>query len=436
MPLDPSSPAGTVLVIDDDPDVRASAELLLNRRGYRMLGARGPAEAWSALAAAAVDVILLDLNFSPRATTGAEGLGLLRDIMRHDPHAVVVVVTGHSGINIAVAAIRAGAADFVMKPWSNDRLIATLDEAIKTRRGRLGEAARAPATAGGEAGVILGGAAMAGVRDLIARAASLPAPVLIHGEAGTGKSLIAQAIHRGSARAGAPLIVLDLAAAPSEGEAAFFDREVAGAFEAAMGGDLVLDEIGALSPFLQSRLLALIEARTRGPAAPRLISITARPRASLEAPGGPRPDLLVRLNTVEIWAPPLRDRGEDIGLLAEHFLGLYGRRYGRPPRALSPAAAQVLARADWPGNVRALRQTLERVVILTDGSTVDVAELHTVGLATETVVSPPAAPTLALSERALIEAALNRRGFNVSQAAADLGLTRASLYRRMAKHGL
>jgi DNA-binding NtrC family response regulator len=198
----------------------------------------------------------------------------------------------------------------------------------------------------------------------------------------------------------------------------------------------VLEEIGALSPFLQSRLLALIETRARGQAAPRLISTTARPRASLEAPGGPRPDLLVWLNTIEIGAPPLRDRGEDIGLLAEHFLRLYARRYGRPPRPLSAAAAQILSHAAWPGNVRALRQTLERVVILTDGSTIDVADLQAVGLAAEPETTPTSAPTLALSEKALIEAALNRRGFNVSQAAADLGLTRASLYRRMAKHGL
>lgn len=448
MSPDPSSQFATVLFIDDDVDVLASASLLLTKRGYRMLSARTPVEARSHLAAEAVDAVLLDLNFSPRATDGDEGLGLLSEILRHDPHAAVVVVTGHSGVNIAVAAMRAGAADFIMKPWSNKRLVATLEDAVERRRNEADRSARhaghEPVLANDPALILGTSPPIERVRNLVARAAATRAPVLIHGETGSGKSLIARAIHRQSPRSGAPFIVLDLSAAsgaPAD-EAMFIERDLAGAFASAQGGDVVLDEVGGLSPSLQARLFAFLEARQRtsDDNQVRLISTSAKLRPNPVGTGGLRAALLYQLNTVEIVAPPLRERRDDIPTLADHFLRLYAERYDRPARALSKVARHLVAVAAWPGNVRALQQALERAVILTDGTEIAVEDLQFSGTGVESSlaegIGADAKPTLARSERDLVEAALKRNSFNVSRTAEELGVTRAALYRRMAKHGL
>ena len=448
MSPDPSSQFATVLFVDDDVDVLTSAGLLLAKRGYRMLSARTPAEARSHLAAEAVDAVLLDLNFSPRATDGEEGLGLLGEILQHDPHAAVVVVTGHSGVSVAVAAMRAGAADFIMKPWSNKRLVATLEDAVEKRRNKADLSAR---QASGEpvevddTALILGSSpSIQRVKDLVVRAAATRAPVLIHGEAGSGKSLIARAIHRQAARPGAPFVVLDLSvtAGASEDEAMSIERDLTTAFTSAQGGDLVLDEVGGLSASFQARLFAFLDGRQRTPGVGqvRLISTSAKLHPDSTGAGGLRADLLYQLSTVEIVVPPLRERRDDIPTLADHFLRLYADRYERPNRVLSKAANQVLAGGAWPGNVRALQQALERAVILTDGSEVGVEDLRFGGTAAEPSVSggPGAGVklTLARSERDLVEAALKRNSFNVSRTAEELGVTRAALYRRMAKHGL
>jgi DNA-binding NtrC family response regulator len=447
MPLDPSSQFATVLFVDDDVDVLTSASLLLAKRGYRMLSARTPAEARSHLAAELVDAILLDLNYSPRATEGDEGLGLLSEILQHDPHAAVVVVTGHSGVNVAVAAMRAGAADFIMKPWSNKRLVATLEDAVERRRSKAGlnarQASREPAAADDPALILGSSPPIQRAKDLVARAAATRAPLLIHGEAGSGKSLIARAIHRQAARPGAPFIVLDLAVltGTAADEPLFIERDLTDAFKSAQGGDLVLDEVGGLSASFQARLFAFLEARQRTPEhnQVRLISTSAKLRPDPTGAGGLRADLLHQLSTVEIVVPPLRERRDDIPILADHFLRLYADRYDRPARVPSKAAGQILASGAWPGNVRALQQALERAVILTDGPEIAVEDLQFGGTAVESPVSEgPGADTkltLAHSERGLVEAALKRNRFNVSRAAAELGLTRAALYRRMAKHG-
>lgn len=416
MSIEPSTPV-TVLFVDDDADVIKAASLLLARRGFRLVPASSPAEAWSVLAAERVDVILLDLNFTPRATGGDEGLRFLDEILRHDPEAVVVVVTGHSGINVAVAAMRAGAADFVMKPWSNDRLVATLNDAAARRRATASPPTETP----DDEAVILGESpAIAAVRDLIRRVAPTNAPVLFRGEPGTGKSLAARALHRQSPRSDGSLVVLDLSA----------DEDMATAVAGASDGTLVVDAVDAAPVAAQVRLLSLLEAAPRV----RTVALTTKTAAELEAPGGLRPDLLFRLNTVEIALPALRDRGDDIALLARHWLRLYARRYGRPERALSPEATEAIAGDGWPGNLRALRQTLERAVILTDGPTLAAADLRLGGGGPQT---PRAADlNIARSEKTLVEAALKRNSFNVSRAAQELGLTRAALYRRMAKHGL
>jgi DNA-binding NtrC family response regulator len=449
--------------------VLKAAELLLTRHGLRMTGVRDPNALWSVLAAAPVDVILLDLNFSRGAVSGEEGFRRLGEIMAHDPDAVVVVVTGHSGVNVAVAAMRAGASDFVTKPWSNARLVATIETALELRRRRREAAALKAENAAlhreahggvwGQGGgwdaesVLLGDSPAIGrVRDLIRRAAPTDAPVLIYGEPGTGKSLMARGLHRQSARAAGPFVPVDLGVlAAAEMETALFGDlgrggTVAGAFADARGGCLFLDEIGALTAPLQARLLAVLETGRITPPGlerpvamdVRLVTATRRKREDLHGRGGLRADLLYRLNTVEIFAPPLRERGDDALLLAEHFLRLFAHRYGRPARPLSPEAAEAIAQDPWPGDVRALRQAMERCVILAEGERYEAADIPFTEPASADAAPAPTRASLNLveSERALVAAALKRNSFNVSQAAKQLGLTRAALYRRMAKHGL
>jgi DNA-binding NtrC family response regulator len=412
---------GHVLVVDDDADVQQAARLFLGRHGFCVSTAAQPAQIWGVLAQASVDVILLDLNFSRGAVSGAEGFACLAEIMAHDPHAVVVVVTGHSGINIAVQAMRAGAADFVMKPWNNARLLTTLEAALDLRRRRLGAAGATPEAVVSDDDILLGeSAAMERVRELIRRAAPTQACVLILGEAGTGKSLVARALHRQSPRAGDPFVCLDL---PALGEEAARD-----ALADARDGVLVLDEVSALTPSLQSRLLTLLDA-DRLPA--RLIATTRRPRGELAL----REELLLRLNTVEIIVPPLSTRGDDAQTLAEHFLRLFAVRHGRPQKPLSPEAQAWIAEARWPGEVRGLRQAMERCVIFSDGEVYEASDLRA-ALAASDLGGVAPSQSLAETERAMVAAALKRASFNVSHAAKALGLTRAALYRRMAKYGL
>jgi len=416
-----SSETGTVLIVDDDPDVVTSAQVLLQRNGFRVAAAHSPAEAWSVLAAEPIAVILLDLNFARGATSGAEGFAFLSEIRAHDPEAVVVVVTGHSGINIAVAAMKAGASDFVMKPWNNPRFLETVRAAAALRRQRHagGEDARAL-----DDDLLIVGESppMKRVRELIARAAPTGAAVLIHGEAGTGKGLVARTLHARSGRSG-PLVRLDL-----RGLGADAAEALAQGVAEAGGGTLFLDEIGDLPAAAQARLLVLLDS------APdlRLVSATRR---GAEGLAGLRDDLLARLNTVEIFLPGLEGRGDDLELLLEHFIRLFARRYGRPPKPLDPSAVDLLKARPLPGNVRELRKTAERAVVLSAGDILTASDFSAPA-PTRDDAEAPGDFNLARSEKAIVEAALKRHGHNVSHAARELGLTRAALYRRMVKHGL
>lgn len=415
-----SSESAVVLFVDDDQDVLTSAQVLLERNGLRMLTARSPAEAWSVLAAEPVDVVLLDLNFARGATSGAEGFEWLAEIRAHDPQAVVVVVTGHSGINIAVAAMKAGASDFVMKPWNNPRFLETVRAAVALRRRRAGDQ-EAPAL--DDDLLLVGGSPpIKRVRDLIGRVAATGAAVLIHGEAGTGKSLVARLLHARSGRAGG-LVRLDV-----RGLSPDADEAVARAAGEAAGGTLVLDEVADLPPAAQARLLALLDAG----ADLRLVSATRRG----EDVGGLRDDLLARLNTVEVFLPGLAARGEDLELLTEHFVRLFARRYGRPPKPLDASAIEVLRLQAPAGEVRGLRQAAERAVVLSSGDLLTAADFAAPAPGSDGATARAPDLNLARSERAIVAAALKRHGHNVSHAARELGLTRAALYRRMVKHGL
>lgn len=456
MPNDVSTPVGHVLLVDDDVDILTAAGLLLSRHGFRTSTARSPDEAWSVMASEPVDVILLDLNFTRGATSGSEGFAHLSEIIAQDPDAVVVVATGHSGVNIAVAAMRSGASDFVMKPWSNERLVTTLRTALELRRRRReavalkAENAALNSDAWGLSAPLLGESlAIKRVKDIIRRTAPIDAAVLIYGPAGSGKSLIARNLHLQSARASGPFIPVDLSAlAPEEAEHRLFGSKDGqggpSVFVSARGGTLLLDEIGDLAPLVQVRLLQALETGRIEPAGSkyalaldvRVISSTRRTREALQGRGGLNQDLLYRLNTVEIFAPPLSHRGEDALLLARHFLRLYAKRHGRPVREMTKSAADVILGDPWPGDVRALRQAMERCVIFAEGPEYDVGDFPLSHAPDGSIGDQASVRTLAQSERDMIAGALDRNGFNVSHTAKALGLSRAALYRRMARHGL
>ena len=438
----------TVLVVDDDADVLTAARLLLRQHFSRVLTTEDPAEIESIMAAERVDVFLLDMNFAIGRNTGAEGLKWLERIIETDADAVVVLMTAFGDLNTAVRAMRQGAADFVLKPWQNDKLVATLSVAAALRRSR--NTVRALSAPRPQTDMIANSAAMARVLAIVGRVAPTDANVLIRDENGTGKELIAEALHRQSARAGNALIAVDLGAVAENlfeselfghTQGAFTDaaRDRAGRFQAAHEGTLFLDEIGNLPPPLQTKLLRVLESREVVPLGSdqpvaidvRLIAATNQPLETMVADGRFREDLLYRLNTIEIALPPLRERMEDLKPLAEHFVRQCARKYHLPEKPLTDAALAVLRGHRWPGNVRELSHAVERALILSDGERLEAGDFS-IGTTTGAVASL----NLELQERHSIETALKQFGGNISHAASALGITRAALYRRIEKHGL
>jgi DNA-binding NtrC family response regulator len=384
----------------------------------------------------------------------------LAEVLAIDPQAVVVLVTAHSGVDLAVEAMKKGATDFVTKPWENERLVATLMAALNLRRSRmetrelrqrnLGLAAATHL----ESGMIGTAPAMLKVFGAIRRAAPTDANVLILGENGTGKELVAREIHRLSGRANEVFLRVDLGAlSPQLFESelfghrrgAFTDAKTdrTGLLRAATGGTLFLDEIGNVALHLQSKLLTALERREVVPVGAekaesidvRLICATNLSRERLSDENLFRQDLLYRINTVEVTLPPLRERKEDVPLLLEHYAGLYSQKYNLPPKRLSAALILKLTDWAWPGNVRALRHAVERAVILSEGDLLGPADFPLTE--TEVQTGMPADVTrLDAVEKAAVIRALERHKNNVSRAAEALGLTRTSLYRRMEKYGL
>lgn len=442
--------AATLLIVDDDEDVLTAARLLLRRHFARVITLSDPGAIPATMDAESVAVFLIDMNFAIGRNTGEEGLHWLAEIRRRDPAAVVVLMTAFGDLNTAVSAMREGAADFVLKPWRNERLVQTLTVAANLRQTRaqvsaLGEPNRA-------ADMVAGSASMQRVMDVVARVAATDATVLIRGENGTGKELIARELHRRSARAAAPLVSVDLGAiAESLFESELFGHrrgaftgaagDRAGRFQAASGGTLFLDEIGNLPLTLQMKLLRALETREITPLGAdtpfsvdvRLIAATNQPLETLVACGEFREDLLYRINTITIDLPPLRERLEDLPELARTFAAGAARRYHRPLRALSAEALRALSAWTWPGNVRELSHAVERAVILSDNDTLRAEDFD---LAPRRVAPGGGSLNLEENERRLVETALERHTGNVSRAAAALGITRAALYRRMEKFGL
>jgi DNA-binding NtrC family response regulator len=451
-----TDPPIRILVADDQADVIEALRLLLKPEGFNIDTATSPQQLLRQLELKDYDVVLMDLNYTRDTTSGAEGLDLLQRIHTADESLPVVVLTAWGSVNVAVEAMRRGARDFVQKPWENERLLsivrtqAELGRAI--RRGRQLEATNQALQTDARSPILAESAAMRPVLEMIARVGPADANVLITGENGTGKSLVAQALHNVSPRANRPMVTVN-AGGMAEGvfeselfghlKGAFTDAKTdrVGRFELADGSTLFLDEIANVPMTQQQKLLRVIEtgeferlgsSKTRKVNV-RLISATnADLNAEVEA-GRFRQDLYFRLNTIEIHLPPLRDRREDIPLLAKHFLRQHAQRYRKPLSGFDPAAMQVLMDHRWPGNVREMDHSVERAVLMTQGSTIRSTDL---GLRVDGG-STARLEDMSLEEveAFLIKKAMARYG-NVSHAARALGLSRSALYRRLERYKL
>ena len=447
-----------ILVADDDPDVLAALKLLLRGEGIEVHTANSPARVVAAVESEDFDAALLDLNYARDTTSGREGVELVGRLRDLDPTLPVVVMSAWGSVEGAVAAMRSGARDYVEKPWDNGRLLATIRTQLELggalRRARRLELENRLLAPDGAPRLIAESPAMRPALDLISKVAASDASVLVTGEHGTGKELVARILHNGSPRASHPLVTVNvggLAEGVFESEMFGHERgaftgargERLGRFELADGGTLFLDEIANVPVAQQAKLLRVLQtgefervgsSRTRRVSV-RLVSATNADLRAEVAAGRFREDLLFRIDTVEIHLPPLRERREDIALLAAWFLERHAHRYGRALEGFEPDAMEALRGHPWPGNVRELEHAVERAVLLAAGPRVRVADL---GLrATEGAgVAALEALTLDEVERELIRRALKRHDGNVSEAARALGLSRSAFYRRLERHGL
>lgn len=453
---------GKILIVDDDHDVLQAASLLLKKHVALLHTENDPQRIPTLLKNENYDVIFLDMNFSGDLTSGKEGFLWLSEILELDPSVVVILITAYGDIETAVQAIKSGATDFILKPWQNEKLLATLSSALMLRKSRLEvhqlkvQQRQLSADMDQQFQNIIGHSkVMQEIFATIKKVATTDANILILGENGTGKELIARAIHRQSSRADKVFINVDMGAVSEslfESElfghvkGAFTDakEDRAGRFEVASGGTLFLDEIGNLPLPLQAKILNVLENRIiirvgSSKATPiniRLVCATNMPLYDMVKQNNFRQDLLYRINTVEIQLPPLRERREDISVLAEHFLKIYSKKYHKPARQLSAPALTKLEMYQWPGNIRELQHAIERAVIMSD-----TAVLQPVDFLFSATDEPGENLVfddynLETVEKILIQKTMKKHKGNISRAAKELGLTRTSLYRRMEKHGI
>lgn len=450
-----------LLVVDDDPDVLLAARLLLKRHVGTVDIEKNPEKLPFLLNTNRYDAIVLDMNFQRDVSSGREGFAWLDRILDIDPQARVVLFTAYGDVEMAVRAMKAGAADFVLKPWQNDKFLETIRGAIR----KPGEnpptaepgkkTTRTNATQPSKQTNIIG-SAMRPILDTVERVAPTDANVLILGENGTGKDLIARAIHEQSGRSAGPFVSVDVGALTEslfESElfghvkGAFTDArdDRAGRFEEAAGGTIFLDEIGNLTPAQQAKLLTVLQQRqvTRvgsNKARPVDVRLICATNADLtERTGsttGFRQDLLYRINTIELTLPPLRDRPTDIGPLAEHFARKYAKQYNRPVAAISPVLLTEMKQYRWPGNVRELQHAVERAVILGQGKALEPGDF--VFRKDASATTSPVNETLQLEdmERQLIQQTMQKYRGSITDVARELGLSRQALYRRLEKFGL
>jgi len=446
-----------VLIADDQPDVLEALRLLLKGEGYQIELVSSPAGVLNALDAREFDVVLMDLNYARDTTSGQEGLDLLSRIQALDSTLPVVVMTAWSSVKVAVEAMRRGARDFIQKPWENERLVSILRTQIELsralRKGLRLEAENRLLRGVERPTLIAESPAMQPVLRLVANVGPSDANVLITGEPGTGKEIVAQTLHAISARATKPMVTVNAGGLPEgifESElfghvrGAFTDAKVdrVGRFELADGSTLFLDEIANITASQQAKLLRVLQtgelervgsSRTRQVDV-RIVSATNADLNAEVVAGRFRADLQFRLNTIEVHLPPLRDRREDIPLLASHFLGRHAQRYRKQLGSFDPAAIQAMLDHPWPGNIRELDHAIERAVLMAQGETVKAADL---GLR-QSREGAPRLEDMSLEdvEFSLIKKALARFDGNVSHAAKALGLSRSALYRRLQRFGL
>jgi DNA-binding NtrC family response regulator len=451
-----------VLVVDDDRQILRAAQIILKQHFSDIDTLDKPADLEHRLVQRDFDVILLDMNFAAGATSGEEGLHWLGVARRLAPNAKPILMTAFADVDTAVNAMRHGASDFVVKPWDNARLIATVAAAARLAKSerevrRLQDRQQVlEADADAEQFRIVGcSPSLQALLAQIGKVAATDANVLILGENGTGKELVARAIHRQSQRRDRGFFSVDLGAINEslfESElfghrkGAFTDarEDRAGRFEVASGGTLFLDETGNLSLSMQAKLLGALATRTItrvGTDRPigvdvRVICATNLGPREMRDPARFRQDLLYRINTVELTLPPLRERRADIPLLAEHFAALYARKYGKPRLRIDDAAIERLCAWSWPGNVRELRHVIERVVIMSEHPVLQLDGVLPVAPEPARAGDAELPLNLDALEKLAIERALTRHEGNLSRAAQALGLGRSTLYRKMARHGI
>ncbi len=454
---------GKILIIDDNEDLLFAAKMLLKKHAKEVMIEKDPRRIPFLINNNNYDVILLDMNFREDTTSGKEGFYWLQQIKEIDPKAVVILITAFGDVEMAVQALKEGATDFILKPWQNEKLLATLSAAVKLKESynevdklqkkqkQLQTDMKKPYT-----DIIGNSASMKNIFSIIDKVAQTDANILILGENGTGKELIARAIHERSLRKEEIFVGVDMGAITEtlfESElfghkrGAFTDakEDRSGRFEVADKGTLFLDEIGNLSMPLQSKLLTVLQKRevTRigtnksVPVDIRLICATNMPVHEMVMDNSFRQDLLYRINTVEIFLPPLRERHDDIPQLANHFLKIYSQKYRKNFTGFKPNAMELLQRYPWPGNIRELQHAIERAIIMAEGDELDSRDFFFLSSKPASEKAPVNA-TLNLDdmEKSTIQRAIDKNGGNISKAAKELGLTRASLYRRLEKYGL
>ena len=445
----------SILVIDDDTDVLTAVRLLLKTEAREVVIEKNPENIRAQLARQPFDLILLDMNFNSSINTGNEGLFWLRKIREFRSAAAVIMITAYGDIDLAVRSLKEGAADFVVKPWHNEKLLETIKDALKRNAVKSGSAAPRTETAAskdliGESDVI---------REIlfkVEKIAPTDANILILGENGVGKDLIAKAIHQHSMRADKPFVKVDVGALTEtlfESElfghkkGAFTDarEDRIGRFESASGGTLFLDEIGNITLQQQAKLLSVLQNRQiirlgsnePVPVDIRLICATNMPITELANENRFRKDLVYRINTVEIVVPPLRKRGDDIILLAKHFSKIYSNKYLKPVLEFDSKALEKLLHYHYPGNIRELQYSIERAVIMSDGNVLEARDIifspiESAGVQDE----EPAESKLSAIEKNTILRVIEKNNGNISKAAKELGLTRTALYRRLSKYDI
>ena len=445
---------GTLLVVDDNPNILKAVRMLMEDEFMRIVTLPSPVSLPSLLKEERPDVVLLDMNFSAGINSGAEGLHWLGEVKRLSPQTEVVLFTAYADIDLAVQGIKEGAADFIVKPWDNDRMMATLTSARD--KGQASPLTNNPSPLTPHPSSIMywgESESMTDLRRVVEKVATTDANILITGENGTGKEVLAKELHRLSRRSSRVMMSIDMGAVSEtlfESElfghvkGAFTDAKAdrQGKFELAEGGTLFLDEIGNLSYSLQAKLLTALQSRTivrvggaeRIPIDVRLICATNRDLPQMVSRGEFREDLLYRINTIRLHLPPLRERRQDIVPLARLFLNRYASMYNKPPMTFSPEATAKLQALPWHGNVRELQHSVEKAVILSDGTTIAPDDIE--GDTATTLRSTEAVQTLDEMERGMIERAMVECDGNLSMVASRLGISRQTLYNKIKRYGL